>query len=1231
MSSISASPSNSGPNSARHHRNKSRHNNKLPPAEINSIPANAPSNTVNVHYTVTITAKFLPTALNSANELSAYDYRLSFGYNFLNFPVTEDFNAEITEPMGVWPLSSTASGAETPQSGGDFLSLLWTKEFRTNLDKTKLIELAHSDWPICLQEKSIKLSTESPLTSPTGSNSRPSSKHANIHTESKPKPPSSHRKKRNNGAEVAEERKSLAHSQLLESSEVNFVAVGKFSGDLSNLLMKPFKVQLNLAQDELPAGLSLLEISLQSHCDPITAEIRQQLKPIQITVNSIEGITTSPCASFAQINKLYRPLQLQYDLFGLQSIYHNAKAAQNSESIAVENSKERPSATKSRFSRSSAREDKARAANAAAPSQNSPRKPSNLSFPLTPSAPIVSKPYSHASKIFLNWQKVFLLGLLGEMNGGGSENCLASYCSHLEREKIQFIVRDRDRKDVATPKEIQEKYQLLAQREREDRQRKELAEKEGKKNKKANNSLKSPSSKEIRETNSSAELGSGLANNFSGEITETEEYKEFLSNFYGVAAFDLSALFSLPINLTASFSIPLQPHYIFPSAGAPAPPPANPTHSSLTQRRNHYGADSFLNISLQSSAELLEFLPHEWLHNYARIVAIVPTAEEESYREIYEEISRINCAAFGLSDSKLSRNLLQANSLSYSEKEAKSPADYISTLQFIDSTRRIIFLEGLADKTAFIADFNAKITKKRAELQQNHSNLVAERQKLIETQAKEDEISQKGAAKDKKKVNLKGNSAASYEIPAIPPPILPELLNYTAPSALNQLSVHLLALSSRSPGFSVLFNPDLSYSGRFSPFPGPGVTSIPLISPLESLLQRNKQYITGQLDQNTLHSLLKLQNITLAPRLLALNNDFLWPNRAEIIALQRYYAVPVTEFHLFGEEHPAPTFSWLFQHSLQEEKQNFAPKTGENSLKSRGKVQFERNNAPRKAKLSQNNENYAAAKGSAQVLSQDKDFIAQNIEKIAQLSLNSPENNKSRREINENHIGPVYLYGNQAQNYWGLAQQQLREEFKSDPALKNAVFTYSQQFLSGNFPLIDAEQAVKELNRAKVGKLSIPGHKTSLESNKPRIKLQESELQELKQPYYLHSRPENSLFRDKFVPTEQNPRFSTEFSYSGAESGEFYRSVHLPREGLAQEASAAAAEERRQWREKVVVESERFSVYWGQNKYGEYSKEKKNYKNVNNQTEKLTGMLKDKAKKLGLIAPQKHKARQHIL
>lgn len=209
--------------------------------------------------------------------------------------------------------------------------------------------------------------------------------------------------------------------------------------------------------------------------------------------------------------------------------------------------------------------------------------------------------------------------------------------------------------------------------------------------------------------------------------------------------------------------------------------------------------------------------------------------------------------------------------------------------------------------------------------------------------------------------------------------------------------------------------------------------------------------------------------------------------------------------------------------------------------------------------------------------------------------------------------GPkIYLYSQQSKNFKSQAFGQLRDRIAQD---KNATYTFSQDFVSQTVCVVDEEQLVKrQKEEVKAGFLTAKGFqypkpKTSKELLLHPQRPSEARIEDLKEPFrdILDVRPgadsetrdpelralekgfKTQLAADGLFGSLKPVTFERPFELKlvgdrsklprgkltgGTEPDpQAFRSVHLGGENQARIIAEAAAQEKKEWRDKIVVDN----------------------------------------------------------
>ncbi|GBG33731.1 Hypothetical Protein FCC1311_099542 [Hondaea fermentalgiana] len=182
----------------------------------------------------------------------------------------------------------------------------------------------------------------------------------------------------------------------------------------------------------------------------------------------------------------------------------------------------------------------------------------------------------------------------------------------------------------------------------------------------------------------------------------------------------------------------------------------------------------------------------------------------------------------------------------------------------------------------------------------------------------------------------------------------------------------------------------------------------------------------------------------------------------------------------------------------------------------------------------------------------------------------------------------IFMYSGQKLNFVEMQQDRLRQRLATHA---NVTYTYSKDFQSLAFPLVNEERVAKneaEAQRAKfITKRGFvyPAPRESSEARKGKREISEARAEELKEPWEdpaLMHRPARSDHELDFdcIPTNDNTVFGG-YHKDGSRNPEFFRSVHLSGDGVEAEAQARKAQEHQEWLDRVVVDTLDFKAHQG--------------------------------------------------
>lgn len=251
---------------------------------------------------------------------------------------------------------------------------------------------------------------------------------------------------------------------------------------------------------------------------------------------------------------------------------------------------------------------------------------------------------------------------------------------------------------------------------------------------------------------------------------------------------------------------------------------------------------------------------------------------------------------------------------------------------------------------------------------------------------------------------------------------------------------------------------------------------------------------------------------------------------------------------------------------------------------------------------------------------EEKDFLAEN-RRIRQRIKRSTKARLDARSDKDQALlaalgqkgKQIYMYSGQKLNFVEMQQDHLRQRLAGN---KNVTYTYSEEYQSLAFPLVNEERVAKleaQANQAKFiteRGFVYPAPRESSEARKGRRDVSEARVEELKQPWEDPSalrrltRSESEIDFD-CIPTNDFEVFGG-YNKDGSRNPDFFKSVHLSGDGVEAEAKERKAQEHQDWLDRVVVDTLDFKAHQG-------SKGDKP-----SQLDKLRDILDSKPKKKGI-------------
>jgi hypothetical protein len=223
-------------------------------------------------------------------------------------------------------------------------------------------------------------------------------------------------------------------------------------------------------------------------------------------------------------------------------------------------------------------------------------------------------------------------------------------------------------------------------------------------------------------------------------------------------------------------------------------------------------------------------------------------------------------------------------------------------------------------------------------------------------------------------------------------------------------------------------------------------------------------------------------------------------------------------------------------------------------------------------------------------------------------------------ELPEEVKGQIFIYSGQKLQYTEFQKEKMRKRLSS---IKNATFSYSQEFQSLTLCLVNEDDIIKNAKLDSIKKYTTPSGfvypapKDPSEYSKHPRQVSKQRQDELKEPWIENQSTGAPPSRSFVLPVGKTdfdtvPVIASKpfggYNADGtkAPDHEFYKSVHLGGDGVEAEMVEAKKRAKQEWLDAVMVENIHFNTH-----YGEKGSKP-------SQLGKLDSILDGKAKKLGI-------------
>ena len=192
--------------------------------------------------------------------------------------------------------------------------------------------------------------------------------------------------------------------------------------------------------------------------------------------------------------------------------------------------------------------------------------------------------------------------------------------------------------------------------------------------------------------------------------------------------------------------------------------------------------------------------------------------------------------------------------------------------------------------------------------------------------------------------------------------------------------------------------------------------------------------------------------------------------------------------------------------------------------------------------------------------------------------------------------GEIYIYSGQKLQFTEFQKEQMRKRLSK---VKDATFTYSQEFQSMTMCLVNEDDIEKDAQLASLAKFTTPGGfvypapKDPAEYSKHPKQVSKQRQEELREPHIENSStgaPPGRSFQLKVgqkdfdtVPVIKSKPFGG-YNADGTKANDvdFYQSVFMGGDGVEEEMMEAVKLARQQWKDAVMVDNIHFNTHYGE-------------------------------------------------
>lgn len=405
--------------------------------------------------------------------------------------------------------------------------------------------------------------------------------------------------------------------------------------------------------------------------------------------------------------------------------------------------------------------------------------------------------------------------------------------------------------------------------------------------------------------------------------------------------------------------------------------------------------------------------------------------------------------------------------------------------------------------------------------------------------------------------------------------------------------------------FRVLYNSSMSFSQRIYLSLDVDLIRVSLHQPLANIVKQPLLYIRDIIPNPCFQAVTKLFQLTQCTSLHnAVRNEF-FPEAEMIVSLAKEFGVPINEDDYHENENVSSSAA----------DENTCEKPESSNVKttsSQCKVKL--HSEP----LNMKNPVYEDILDKRIKSNIKKDYIQSNIKSLLTLSKSRPK----QQTVSSNTNGVAHNYSTQHLNTTAMAKDKLRQVLAEEDG--SSRYTYCDRYNTATVVPVSVDKTVKEENELSKSKWQtnngfiFPGFKSSLESNQHPIQIDPARKDELYIPWR-----ENILHRNVVKPCVDRISFEWEDRHLNFDTmknpPEYFGkpapvTIHAAGDRLENEKMLARLKEERKWREKLVVDDNKFHHH----RCSKQTELMERGAHSSNQEDRLKDILKDEPQKLSL-------------